>query len=270
MPKQKAIMAAAALALVALTVISAVGGCRSAPKGAPGSDEEGEAPVEQPVAITYLGQAAFFIECGSTVLMDPYSPSLGYGQINRPAALVTISHEHFDHNFDQAAPGAAVLRGLTEKGDWNELNYEFNGSRLYTVKSFHDPMGGTWLGKNSIFVLETPYLRLVHLGDLGHALGEAEITLIGRTDILMLPVGGYYTLPAAEALQVIEALAPAVVIPMHYRTASYPERMLATLDDFLTLKLPYPVLHQESTIRLTGKELPAQTEIWVMQIGPPE
>lgn len=256
------------LALLILAAVLMFCGCARGEKTQVDPDEDPAVPdLEQPLTLTYLGQAAFALDYLVKVMMDPYSPSLGYGEINIEADLVTVSHNHFDHNYVQGGgPYAVTLFGVDEEsGDWNRIVHHFAGLNIYTVNTYHDDREGKWLGKNSIFVVETASLRLAHLGDLGHPLGEAEKELLGEIDILLIPVGGHYTLTPEEALQVIQDLAPAVAIPMHYRTEHFPERMLGTLSEFLNLDLPYPVFHLGDSYQFIGKELPPATEIWVME-----
>jgi L-ascorbate metabolism protein UlaG (beta-lactamase superfamily) len=254
------------LVLLVLAAMLAFCGCGRGdePRGA--ADPE-LTEAEQPLILTYLGQAAFELDYLVKVLMDPYSPSLGYGTINIEADLVTVSHNHFDHNYVQGGgPYAVTLYGVDEEhGEWNQIVHHFAGLNIYTVGTYHDDREGGWLGKNSIFVVETAGLRLAHLGDLGHPLGDTEKELLGAIDILLIPVGGHYTLTPEEALQVIQDLTPAVAIPMHYRTEHFPERMLGTLSEFLNLDLPYPVVHRGDSIQFTAAELPPDTEIWVME-----
>ncbi len=231
-----------------------------------------ELQPEPPLTLTYLGQAAFELNYMVKILMDPYSPSLGYGTIATEADLVTVSHNHFDHDYvEGGGPNAVTLYGVDrDSGDWNRIVHHFAGLNIYTVGTYHDDREGAWLGKNSIFVVETAILRLAHLGDLGHLLGEEEKELLGSIDILLIPVGGHYTLPPDKALQLIEELAPAVAIPMHYRSEHFPERNLGTLADFLNLELPFPVIHQGHTVQFEAGTLPQSTEIWVMSYRQPE
>jgi L-ascorbate metabolism protein UlaG (beta-lactamase superfamily) len=273
--------------LIALLLASiALGGCASSPENAGKTEnelelnedhegtEEGtaakdgpaaEEDLEEPLTLTYLGHAAFLVQYRDTsVLIDPYQPDFGsYGKIDLNTDAVLITHEHTDHNY---APGggqeAAVLRGLTAAGDWQKIDYRLDELQITSVDgTFH----GKNLGKNSIFMLTTPDLRLAHLGDIGHVLQEEEIAQIGSPDVLLIPVGGHYTIAPQEALELIAQLSPAVVIPMHYQTEHNPETPIGTLDEFLILEIPYPVKSQSSILELTSKNMPEQTEIWAME-----
>ncbi len=231
------------------------------------AEENGEEPVavetETPLKLTCLGHSTFLIENGTTLLMDPYKPNFGtYGKIGLTADIVAITHEHDDHNYYQGGrENAAVLRGLTAAGDWNQVDHQLEDLRIYTVNNTYH---GRNLGKNSIFIIETPHLRIAHLGDLGHTLEDREKADIGKVDILIIPVGGYYTMSPQEALEVIEQLSPSVIIPAHYRTTHNSRSPIGTLDDFLNLDIPYEVVSRGSTLQLTGKDMPQHTEIWTM------
>jgi L-ascorbate metabolism protein UlaG (beta-lactamase superfamily) len=255
------------LGALLLALLLAAGGCAVRPEGEEkaGDGPENSAVEAASVTLTYYGQAAFLIDAGPRILIDPYRPELGYGRIDLPADLVTISHHHFDHDYAEAGRGARVLRGLSPDGEWQQVEEDTGFARIYSVGSYHDSSGGCQLGKNSIFVIEVAGLRLVHAGDLGYALGAEEIKRIGPVDLLFIPVGGYYTLPYEAILQVIADLKPAVAIPMHYRTRHYGDFNLGTLEDFLNQDLPYPACKKGSRIQVSKKDLPPSTEIWAME-----
>ncbi len=126
------------------------------------------------------------------------------------ADLVLISHDHCDHNNAQAL-----------KGDPNLINipgeYSVKGVNLVGLDSFHDAKEGAERGKNTIFILESEDLRVCHLGDLGGDLNEKQLEEIDGADVLMIPIGGKYTLDAEKAAEIIKKIEPALVIPMHYK-----------------------------------------------------
>jgi len=178
--------------------------------------------------IFWLGQACFVIQAGDvTIVTDPFDAKVGY-EVPRLEAIdiVTVSHEHFDHNNIAMAAGTPlVLRGLAKRGaDFNKVDERAKSVRVYSVNSYHDEAGGTKRGKNAIFVFEilstSPPLRVVHMGDFGERqLGAERIKAIGPVDVLMLPVGGYFTIGPSEANQVLADLQPKIVVPMHWKTA---------------------------------------------------
>jgi len=165
--------------------------------------------------IKYLGHSAFVItsDSGLRIITDPYTtaPSLTYGEITESADIVTVSHEHLDHC------NAAGVRGNPQvvKGAGRVVvkGIEFNG-----VASYHDEARGRMRGNNTIFCFDVDGMRVCHLGDLGHLLDDRQVLEIGDVDILLIPVGGYFTIDARAASQVCNQLKPAVIIPMHYKT----------------------------------------------------
>ncbi len=161
---------------------------------------------------------------GRSLIIDPYAvgyvPGLRLPELTADAALV--SHDHADHN----AVEQVILTG-------RELSFS-----VRTVSSAHDHHNGARRGENLIHVFEGEGLRLVHMGDLGCVLTPEQAEEIGRPDLLILPVGGNFTIDAEEAHAVMELLHPRVTIPMHYRDGVIGYRVLSTLDPFLNTDLP--------------------------------
>jgi L-ascorbate metabolism protein UlaG (beta-lactamase superfamily) len=120
------------------------------------------------------------------------APSTGYGLAPVDGVdLVTISHEHSDHNYAALATGSpTILRGLAQN-DWAKIDQQIKGVRVYTVPAYHDDTQGSQRGKIAIFVFDLEGLRVVHLGDLGHKLSDDQVKQIGAVDVLMIPVGGF-------------------------------------------------------------------------------
>lgn len=179
------------------------------------------------VAVKWFGHACFLITSpgGVRILTDPFDASVGYQVPSVEADVVTVSHDHFDHNNVPAARGKpTVLRG---KGE-----YRNGGVRVYPVASFHDADGGAKRGMNTIFVMEVDGIRIVHMGDIGHDLSQRQLDAIGRIDVLLVPVGGVYTIDAAGARRLVEMTSPRAVIPMHYKTPAV-GMPIAGVDKFL-------------------------------------
>jgi L-ascorbate metabolism protein UlaG (beta-lactamase superfamily) len=199
----------------------------------------GAVPVRaEDLLIRWLGQSCFWVQTpdGVRVLMDPVPPAAGYANAPVTADVVTVSHDHPDHSYLPLAQGAfSVLRGVAPGGrDWNAVELEIGDARLHTVGSYHDGARGAERGLNAIFVLELPNFKLVHLGDLGHALEDGQVAALRGADAVLVPVGGRFTLDAAAAARVVDQLQPrALVIPMHYRTADSKVKELAPPDAFL-------------------------------------
>lgn len=168
--------------------------------------------------VRFLGHAAFLLTAsdGTRIVTDPYVPgafggAITYGPITEPADFVTVSHNHLDHNNAAGVPG-------------EHMTIRSSGPRkagAVTVTGFdccHDEHGGRDRGANIIFVFEDSGLRLAHCGDIGH-LPTAQAHAIGLVNVLLVPVGGHFTIGPAEARKTAELLGARVIIPMHYKTS---------------------------------------------------
>lgn len=163
--------------------------------------------------IRYHGHSMFELESaqGYRVVTDPFDETVGYPMKEIKADAVTVSHGHFDHAYTACCPGARVL---DRAGEW----FLAPNVRARTVDSFHDDARGQKRGGNLIFVYEIDGLTLCHLGDLGHELDKETLAAIGPVDLLMLPIGGTYTVDSPAAYRVVQAMKPRVILPMHYKT----------------------------------------------------
>jgi len=179
--------------------------------------------------IKYLGHAAFVItsDSGVKIITDPYatSPELTYGEITGVADVVTVSHDHFDHCNVAAVGGDPQVMRRAEVSTAKGINFK-------GIVSYHDDEGGRMRGNNITFCFEVDGVKVCHLGDLGHLLDDKQKAEIGRVDILLIPVGGYYTIDAKTATEVCDQLKPRVIIPMHYRTDKSFSN-IAGVEDFL-------------------------------------
>jgi L-ascorbate metabolism protein UlaG (beta-lactamase superfamily) len=199
---------------------------------------------------------------GPLVMLDPVNASVGYKvtPVNG-VDVVAISHEHADHNNLALAPGnPKVLRGLAGN-DWAKVDETIQGARIRTVNVYHDDTQGSARGKNAVFVVEANGLKIVHLGDLGHLLSPEQITAIGAVDVLIVPVGGNFTIDAAKATQVVDALKPRAVIPMHYKTP-LATNAVAPVDAFLTGKTVQKFTSNQTTI--SSQTLPSTTTVLLL------
>lgn len=229
------------------------------------------APTTQ---IKWLGHSTFLLTSanGTKILIDP----LNAGSTRYAIATiydtdaVTVSHEHGDHNnVAMAGSSALIIRGLTGTGanqTWSTVNQTVKGVRITSISPvvpmYHDNVSGAQRGRNTVFIYEVDGLRIVHMGDLGHTLSPAAVQAIGRADVILIPVGGFYTIDAVDATTVVGQLNPKVVIPMHYKTAAQSANWPGVgVDAFLTGKTVVRV--QSTTIRLTPATLPAQTTVMI-------
>jgi L-ascorbate metabolism protein UlaG (beta-lactamase superfamily) len=208
--------------------------------------------------VKYLGHSAFLItsEKGLKIITDPYntSPTLTYGEIKESADIVTISHEHLDHYNPATVRGnPQVIKGT---GRVVVKGIEFNG-----IASYHDEARGRMRGNNIIFCFDVDSMRVCHLGDLGHLLDDRQLKEIGDVNILLIPVGGYFTIDARAASQVCNQLKPSVIIPMHYKTEKGIPGV-AGVDEFIKGK--DNVTRQDSS-EVEFKQLPPTSQIMVLK-----
>jgi len=210
--------------------------------------------------IKWLGHASFLItsDSGVRVITDPYTRGGGiaYGQIQETADVVTMSHKHQDHNNVGAVKGRPVV--VDTPGARTIKGIEFLG-----VPSYHDEAKGAQRGPNIIFCFTMDGVRVCHLGDLGHELDAAKVKEIGTVDVVLAPVGGFYTIDCRQAGGVCESLKPKVVIPMHVKTAKcdYP---ITGVEDFLKGRKNVNRV-SASEIEIKKDKLPVETETIVLQ-----
>ncbi len=171
--------------------------------------------------ITWLGHSCFCVEsAGYRIVLDPYQRVKGYGPLHLTANEVLCSHDHFDHNFREA------------------VTLEQGGSSPFTVNTvatWHDDQNGRMRGANTVHILRAEGQTVVHLGDLGHLLTADQALQLRRCDVLLLPVGGTYTVDPQRAKQVADALEPRIIVPMHYRRGPLGFENISPLEDFLQL-----------------------------------
>lgn len=209
--------------------------------------------------IKFLGHAAFLIESGSGVkiITDPYKPGcfdggIQYQPITEEANIVTISHEHDDHNCTDIQGEPVFVRGAVKKN--------VKGIDIAGMDVFHDESGGSERGTNTIFKMTIDDMSIVHLGDLGHPLSDEDAKQIGAVDILFVPVGGYFTIDAKVAEDTVSKLNPRVVIPMHFKTekCGFP---IAAVDDYVKDK---DTKKFDGQVEIKKEDLPDKMKIYLL------
>jgi len=206
------------------------------------------------VIIRWLGHACFYCQGdGISLLTDPFDEEVGYPLPDKEVDVVTVSHDHYDHNAVSLLPGKPEV--VKEAG-----THRFRSLEIKGVSVFHDEVQGAKRGKNIIFTWVMEGVRLCHLGDLGHLLDEAALNSIGTVDILMVPVGGVYTIDAREAQEVVAQLRPRLVIPMHFKTPHL-SFDLGQVEDFTKY---YERVRQGESWEGTAADLPDEQEILVL------
>lgn len=213
--------------------------------------------------IQWLGHSSFLIVSGSgtKILTDPYTPgafggAIGYKPIKISPDIVTVSHSHADHSCLEGLPDDFVV--VSQPGTRNVKGIDFRG-----VESYHDTEQGALRGMNIMFAMNVDQIRVCHLGDLGHVPSGDEVYQLGEVDILMIPVGGCYTIGPADVDRTIERLNPKIVIPMHYRT-DVVNLPIASVEDFTRGKENVRRL-DTSEIEITKEQLPERREIIILQ-----
>ena len=163
--------------------------------------------------IRWLGHSCFELttQTGTVVVTDPFDESVGYPRPAVKADLVTVSHDHHDHNCVSALlgqPKIAPRRGEAQFGD----------VCVAAVPSFHDEVQGKRRGENVIYVIEADGKRVVHLGDLGHMLSPEQLKAVGQPDVLLIPVGGVFTIDGLHAAQLALSVGAKTTVAMHFNT----------------------------------------------------
>ncbi len=208
--------------------------------------------------IKWLGHASFMItaETGAKIITDPYvtTETLNYGEIKESADIVTVSHEHTDHSNVSGVQGSPKV--VRETAKVKEIEFR-------SIPTYHDDSEGSQRGKNTIFCFTVDGVRICHLGDLGHSLSDKQTAELGSVDILLIPVGGLYTIDAKVASQLYDRLKPKMIIPMHFKNdkCAFP---IASVDEFLKGKEGVSRL-DASEIGFKQGELPVTTKTVVLK-----
>lgn len=211
--------------------------------------------------ISYIGHASFKLKGKTaTVVTDPFDPEMVGLKFSQPEAnIVTISHAHADHNRADLVAGQPVI--ISGPGE-----YEVKGVAIKGIASFHDAQKGQDRGKNTIYAMVIDSVHVVHLGDLGHKLSEEQVDEIGVVDILLVPVGGVYTIDAKEAYAIVTQLEPHIVIPMHYKRAGLASGLetLLPVETFLKEIGKEGVLPQPKLV-ISKDKLPEELSVVVLE-----
>lgn len=163
--------------------------------------------------IEWFGHSCFLLksDSGITVLIDPFDSTVGYDQPRLACDCLLITHKHFDHN------ACDVVMGETLKID-SSGEYSIKGVQISGFESFHDNDGGALRGKNIIYKIIIDGVIICHMGDIGHIPSPELYEKLGSIDVLMIPTGGNFTINAKEAMEIINAISPNMILPMHYLT----------------------------------------------------
>ncbi|MBT3363930.1 MAG: MBL fold metallo-hydrolase [Chloroflexi bacterium] len=210
--------------------------------------------------IKWLGHSCFLITSASGVkiIADPYKcggMGLKYDKLGDSAHVVTASHGHGDHGAVDEVDGDPVI--LNSVGKTQTSGIDITG-----IDSYHDDTQGTQRGNNIIFCFDVDGIRVCHLGDLGHTLSDSQLADMGKVDVLLLPVGGKFTIDPVVATNVSDQVMPKVVIPMHVKNAKC-EFVPYGIDDYTKGKTKVKQM-DDSEIELMADDLIANTEIVIL------
>ena len=184
--------------------------------------------------LTWLGHSCFLLESADgSCVFDPYAPGSVPGlELGKLAAdMCLCSHGHGDHAYSDAV----------------SLTGNDCALKVTAADTFHDGVRGTLRGKNIVYTVAAEGMRVTHMGDIGHIPDAETLEKIGKPDVLMIPVGGFFTVDAAKALEIVRRIAPRIVIPMHYRGDGFGYGVLSTADAFIA--------GSENVVRLDTNEL---------------
>jgi len=206
--------------------------------------------------ITWYGRACFRLKGReASVITDPCPPATGFVAGKHEVDLLTISHAHADHSYTRSITAGLTL---TRPGE-----YEYRNLLVTGVRTFHDGERGAQRGENVVFAVEVDGVHVCHLGDLGHLLTEEQLGELGPVDVLLVPVGGNFTISPAEAAEVVAQVNPKIVIPMHFATDGAstdllgPERFLNELAVSEPIRQPKAVVHSST--------LPEETQVVLLE-----
>jgi len=210
------------------------------------------------VVIKWHRHACFEIRGSNvTVVTDPHDgTSLGIAPPSCKGDIILVSHNHFDHNAVDvvAKPDSEIL--VMFRGEKTVKGVYIKGIRTY-----HDKFKGRQRGENTVYLFEVDGIKFAHLGDLGHVLEESELRELGEVDVLLVPVGGTYTIGSREAAEIVNKLSPRVAIPMHYKIPGL-ELPLSEVDKFAS-KFE-KVEEKPNEVEITKESLPEPITVWVM------
>jgi len=215
------------------------------------------------VTLEWLGHSTFQITSskGTRILTDPHG-AYDLPRPTLPQHIVTSSHRHGPHSSVHMAPGAPViLHGLTPSGDdWQKISTTIRDASVYVVPAYHDKSRGMQRGKNAIFVFKVDDICIAHLGDLGHVLTPDQLKMMGKIDILLVPIaGGYFTVTPAEARELTKLVNPKIAIPKHFWWEQAVQEYTQGLTRVKMLSAP--------VLKISKPELPQPIETIVMPWG---
>lgn len=214
--------------------------------------------------ITYHGHSCFKLKGKrGTVVTDPFDNFVGFNLPAMSADIITVSHQHKDHNAINKVKGTEAHQTpfiIDAPGE-----YEVGGISVFGDRLYHDNSKGAERGENIAFTILLDDLRICHLGDLGHLLTDDDIARIGMVDVLFVPVGGHFTIDPEQAVKVIRDIEPSIVVPMHYRLPEHDEKVFGDLKPLADFIKEYGADTQPEGKLIVEKErLPEEMELAIL------
>lgn len=212
--------------------------------------------------ITYLGHSCFKLRGRiATLITDPFDPEMTGRKFPKTESdIVTVSHHHQDHNYTKGVEGDNVIvDGVGE--------YEIKGVSIVGVATYHDNSKGSERGKNTVYKIVMDGIAIVHCGDLGHKLEDSQKEILAGCDVLLVPVGGTYTINHEQAAEIVSQLEPSIVIPMHYKSTSMKKEIndnLAEVQLFLK-EMGKEGITPVNKLNITRDKLPVETTVIVLE-----
>ena len=203
------------------------------------------------MVLTWLGHSCFRLEGKDvSLLIDPFSKEIGLRAPRIKDNLILVTHKHYDHaNLEGLEGETMVIDGPGE--------YESRGGYVHGIPSFHDNSGGSERGLNTIYVIKLEEVTICHLGDFGQEkLDDQQLDLIGNVDVLLVPVGGKYTIGYKEAAAIVGQIEPKMIVPMHYKIPDLKIEGLDGVDKFLKEIGLTP--EKVDKLKITPKTLPQE------------
>ena len=205
----------------------------------------------------HIGHAEFLIETesGVRIVTDPYDASCGYPLRKVTADIALVSHHHHDHDAVENLKGEPRI--IESAGVYTPEP----DVKVTAVRGFHDDSEGSKRGETLLFLIEAEGLRIVHLGDLGCALNPEQAAVLKNPDVLMIPVGGFFTIDAKQAKETADQLGARIILPMHYKTEYNREWPISGPEEFLNLCSPGSVCKDAEALRVEKEDLECQPEV---------
>ena len=214
---------------------------------------------ESMLQIRWHGHSCWEVSNDKTLVTDPHDgKSIGIPAPNVTGDIILVSHNHYDHNSVKSVEkegSKIILDGRKRTID----SVEIRG-----IDSYHDEVGGAKRGSNIMFKFTIDGIKFCHLGDLGHEIDSETVEKIGEVDVLFVPIGGTFTVDDKQAWNVIKAIKPKIVIPMHYKIGGL-SLSISGIDGFLE-RNNYKVIPVGNEIEIDKEDLPDEPEVWTFTL----